>query len=1312
MLSFRLLPLMIVAALAAPFAQADSATLIPSRDNTIYKDPFGALSNGAGNTLYVGRNSTGEIRRGVLIFDIVGTIPAGSTITAARLRLRRTIDLASGSETLRAHKLLADWGEGTSNDTSGTGAGAASATGDVTWLHRFYDTDDWTTDGGDFESTASATSFLGAIVDFDSAQMAADVQEWLDNGGNFGWLLKAQESGNDSMNGYGSRENGTNANRPTLDVEFTPPGLDFGDARDEYGTTLANDGARHTIIPGIKLGNNIDAEPDGQPNNFANGDDISGINDEDGVIIGSVVPGQSVNISVTRTGSGFLYAWIDFNKDGSFLGAGEQVIDQLSLTSGTSTIPIVIPVTAARGSTVSRFRYSTDTGLGPTGAASDGEVEDYSVFVESLDWGDAPESYGTTWASNGPRHRIIDGLGSVFLGTNGSSDIDGQPSAGANADTKDDGITIASSLQAGTTVSIIVDAFRAGKLDAWLDFDGNGVFGTGEKIFDSVNVVGGDNELSFNLPGTAAIGTTYARFRISSGGGLAPTGYAPDGEVEDYAVEIFGYDFGDTGLGYPTTLEEDGARHKVGGTLFLGPSVDLEADAAVSGNRAMGDDINNTDDENGVSVVETALLAFYSGESQTIRVNASEDGGFLNAWIDFNRNTNWDDPGEQIATDLPLSAGDNTIEIQTPATTTEVSLYGRFRVSTQGGLSPTGEAPNGEVEDHEFRLIPFDYGDAGGRYPTLREDDGARHSQELAVVSLGSTIDMEPDGQPSANADGDDILGTDDEDGITFSTTTLGPNSELTITATRDGDPLPFVYLNGWMDFDGDGTWSESEHIIEEATFNTSFVRTIDVSDYILGAPSGAARFRITGLPNEGNSPTGLARTGEVEDYLLTFEPDPIDYGDAPASYGTLVADNGARHLIALTGPFFGASVGGDADGQPSAVADTDDDNGVTIPASLVVGVESAIQINASSSGMLDAWIDFDGDGEFSGTERIADSLPVLGGPAVLAVMPPGDAIVGDTYARFRISSAGGLEPNGFALDGEVEDYKVAIAIPAEGEGSAEGTVDGEGTTEGTAEGLAEGSPEGITEGLIEGSVEGVADGEGALEGSTEGSADGEGSTEGTVDGEGATEGAAEGSPEGTAEGSVEGSAEGAADGEGTLEGSTDGAAEGEGETLSTYEQLLYVFATADISVDSRLSLAEILAQGYVFTQEQLDSADANADGLLSVSELLAIVGGGILISADTNGDFAIALGELLRVVQLFNTGQYFCAENPGASEDGYGLLPLEGAEPTCLLHSVDGNSDKVISLSELLRTIQFYNLGGYIYCPDLSPEDSFCASS
>ncbi len=79
-----------------------------------------------------------------------------------------------------------------------------------------------------------------------------------------------------------------------------------------------------------------------------------------------------------------------------------------------------------------------------------------------------------------------------------------------------------------------------GMLDAWIDFNVNGVFDhPAEHLWDgpSQSLSSGANNLTFAIPDDAAIGQTYARFRLSSRGGLLPKFYAPDGEVEDYLVE-------------------------------------------------------------------------------------------------------------------------------------------------------------------------------------------------------------------------------------------------------------------------------------------------------------------------------------------------------------------------------------------------------------------------------------------------------------------------------------------------------------------------------------------------------------------------------------------------------------------------------------------------------------------------------------------------------------------------------------------------------------------------------------------------------
>jgi hypothetical protein len=206
---------------AANSVNAATISIMPSKDNTLYQyvPADGDRSNGAGFHFFAGENAMGELRRGVLAFDVAGRIPAGSTITAVSLSMNMSMTPA-GARTVELHKLLADWGEGTSHAPSGEGDGAPATPNDATWRHRFFDTIFWTTQGGDFSATVSASQSVGGIGQYtwSSAQMVADVQSWLDNpASNFGWLVLGDESAAATAKRFDTRES---ASPPVLTIEF------------------------------------------------------------------------------------------------------------------------------------------------------------------------------------------------------------------------------------------------------------------------------------------------------------------------------------------------------------------------------------------------------------------------------------------------------------------------------------------------------------------------------------------------------------------------------------------------------------------------------------------------------------------------------------------------------------------------------------------------------------------------------------------------------------------------------------------------------------------------------------------------------------------------------------------------------------------------------------------------------------------------------------------------------------------------------------------------------------------------------------
>src|SRR5690606_41910899 len=109
------------------------------------------------------------------------------------------------------------------------------------------------------------------------------------------------------------------------------------------------------------------------------------------------------------------------------------------------------------------------------------------------------------------------------------------------------------------------------------------------------------------------------------------------------------------------------------------------------------------------------------------------------------------------------------------------------------------------------------FGDAPDGYRTSLEFDGARHgmpgydeASSTALVMLGALIDAEEDGQPSSGADGDDVDGVDDEDGVADPIVlTAGLATSAPVTATNNTDQP--ATLAGWIDLDGNGTFDPAE---------------------------------------------------------------------------------------------------------------------------------------------------------------------------------------------------------------------------------------------------------------------------------------------------------------------------------------------------------------------------------------------------------------------------------------------------------------------------------------------------------------------
>ncbi|MDP7306087.1 MAG: GEVED domain-containing protein, partial [Roseibacillus sp.] len=559
----------------------------------------------------------------------------------------------------------------------------------------------------------------------------------------------------------------------------------------------------------------------------------------------------------------------------------------------------------------------------------------------------------------------------------------------------------------------------------------------GEQIFVSEPLVPGINPLHFAVPPTAIAGNTFIRFRFSSHGGLAPIGTAQDGEVEDYIVKIEDdpnpnpndeTDWGDAPLNYPVLAADNGAHHFLTNGLMLGILVDSEGNGQPSANATRDDLDSASDDEDGI----TFTSSISPGANATI-VAVSTMAGRLDAWIDFDQDGDWTDPGEQIFASVPVVGGPNNLNFLVPASASTGGTFARFRLSSGGSLSPEGAASDGEVEDYKMGIEQgspngeLDWGDAPDKpYPTLAVNHGAVHLIAKGVY-LGTRVDPEADGQPDPFALGDDNDGSDDDDGVTFSPLQQGVMAQVTIEASTKG------YINAWIDFDLSGSWDVGEQIILNSVVVAGFnIFNFAVpSSAVVGSTATRIRFNSAG----GLGPTGYAPDGEVEDYVVRIEKNPnggdVDWGDArDPSFPTLAASNGASHRI--DNLFLGETVDPEPDGQPSAWAlgddsdGNDDEDGIIFLTPIISGSTALVRVLPTMTGILDAWIDFDGDGTWTQPDNRIFNNETVNPGQVLAFKVPKVKKPLKATGRFRLSH-GGSDYEGHEIGGEVEDYLLRI---------------------------------------------------------------------------------------------------------------------------------------------------------------------------------------------------------------------------------------------------------------------------------------------
>lgn len=279
-----------------------------------------------------------------------------------------------------------------------------------------------------------------------------------------------------------------------------------------------------------------------------------------------------------------------------------------------------------------RFLSSGQT-LG-NGLVDFGFFDPTAIATAERDYGDLDAPFSTTAAAGGASHGVVPGY---HLGAGVSGDADGQPDAGAAADTFDDGVVFLDPIVAGQTVRVDVTAStNVLFLQGWIDFDNNGEFSGEEEHIAFRNAAGvplpfskqarldaGLNELSFVVPDSVMGSSIAARFRYGEGGAAQfnkPNGAAGLGEVEDYLLPATI----STSFIEPIAGDFDGSNVVDGGDYLvwkqtLGSNLDLRADANANGVVDMGDFAMWRDN---LGAVASASLNFAPGAALT---TASEE---------------------------------------------------------------------------------------------------------------------------------------------------------------------------------------------------------------------------------------------------------------------------------------------------------------------------------------------------------------------------------------------------------------------------------------------------------------------------------------------------------------------------------------------------------------------------------------------------------------------------------------------------------------------------------------------------------------
>jgi uncharacterized repeat protein (TIGR01451 family) len=550
----------------------------------------------------------------------------------------------------------------------------------------------------------------------------------------------------DKLTATATLSNNTSEFSPVLSVT----GTDYGDAPSSLTSIDASLATTYQtasqLIGTTYLGSSIDGETANQPNATATGDDTTYTDDEDGVSFPSpaLISGQSNTMTVTVSASGYLNTWIDWNQDGDFADAGEQIATNQALSAGSNSLSVTPSTSYPHGATYARFRFTSSSVASPSPTGTStliGEVEDYQVSIAlptpppgSCNVGlldDGFELPNITGSSPTPfntfsplikayKEADVEGWGTIANDATSGSSFDQRNVIELWRETSPpayEGSQYAeiNAYVAGTLYQDVITT--PGTVLTW-QFAHRGRSGT-----DTVEVVIG---APGSLVSQGQFSTSNTAWKVYRGSYTVPTGQTITRfgfkAVSSTGGTSYGNFIDDVRFGvncdYSDAPSSYGNANHVLDSRYLGSTLDADDGAWHNGtdnnSNASDDDTNDNtvisgssnDDEDGVRLNSADLQGqtLTSGTTATLSIT-TVGSGVLNAWIDWNRDGDFSDTGEQIATDTSPASNLITLNVSVPSAVVAGTSYARFRFGPSGTAS-TGGVTGGEVEDYQLSLLP------------------------------------------------------------------------------------------------------------------------------------------------------------------------------------------------------------------------------------------------------------------------------------------------------------------------------------------------------------------------------------------------------------------------------------------------------------------------------------------------------------------------------------------------------------------------------------------------------------------------------